>query len=122
MRFSISNGNVIVGLAATLMAIGNGGHAQSNAPAPEIRVTAERYDFRPDTITVKKGNQVKPVITALDHDHGFKLDAFRINQKQPKGQPVTVEFTADQAGTFSFQCSHFCGLGHGKMKGTLVVE
>ena len=104
------------------MAIGIRGHAQSSAPAPEIRVTAEKYDFKPDTITVKKGDHVKLVITASDHDHGFKIDAFHINQKLPKGEPVTVEFSDDQAGTFPFQCSHFCGLGHGKMKGALVVE
>jgi cytochrome c oxidase subunit II len=62
------------------------------------------------------------VITAVDHDHGFRIDTFQINQKLPKGEPVTVEFTADQAGTFLFQCSRFCGLGHKKMKGRLVVE
>jgi len=57
-----------------------------------------------------------------DHDHGFKLDAFNIDQKVKKGASSTVEFTADRAGTFPFQCSDFCGLGHRKMKGTLVIE
>jgi cytochrome c oxidase subunit 2 len=73
-------------------------------------------------ITAKKGDQVKLVITAMDRDHGFKIDAFHISQKLLKRQPATVELTADQAGKFPFQCSQFCGLGHGKMKGTLVVE
>ena len=122
MLFLIRNRSVIVGLAAALVAIEIGGHAQSTAPGTEIQITAEKYDFKPDTITVKKGDQVKLVITAMDRDHGFKIDAFHINQKLPKGQPVTVELTADQAGIFPFQCSQFCGLGHGKMKGTLVVE
>ena len=122
MLFLIRNRSVIVGLAAALVAIEIGGHAQSTAPGTEIQITAEKYDFKPDTITVKKGDQVKLVITAMDRDHGFKIDAFHINQKLPKGQPVTVELTADQAGKFPFQCSQFCGLGHGKMKGTLVVE
>jgi heme/copper-type cytochrome/quinol oxidase subunit 2 len=62
------------------------------------------------------------VITALDRDHGIKIEAFHIDQKLPKGEPVTVEFVADQAGTFPFQCSQFCGLGHKKMKGILMVE
>lgn len=89
---------------------------------PEIQLTAEKYDFKPDTVTVKKGDHVRLVITAIDHDHGFKIEAFQINQKLPKGQAVTVEFMADQVGTFSFQCSQFCGLGHKKMKGKLVVK
>jgi heme/copper-type cytochrome/quinol oxidase subunit 2 len=58
----------------------------------------------------------------VDHTHGFKLDALHINEKLDKGKTKTVEFTPDQAGTFPFECSHFCGLGHKKMKGQLIVE
>lgn len=97
------------------------------APAPstearEIQVTAKKYEFDPGTITVKKGEHVKLTITAIDHDHGFKLEAFQIDQLLKKGQATTIEFTADKAGTFPFHCSHFCGMGHAKMKGQLVVE
>lgn len=88
----------------------------------EIQVTARKYEFSPNPIRVKKGAHVKLIITAIDHDHGFKLEAFHIEQRLKKGVPTTVEFTPDKAGTFPFKCSVFCGLGHGKMKGTLVVE
>ena len=88
----------------------------------EIQVTARKYEFAPATITVKKGEHVKLVITAVDHDHGFKLEAFGVDKLLKKGQSTTIEFTADKAGTFPFECSHFCGMGHGKMKGQLVVE
>jgi len=90
--------------------------------AGEIKVTAKKYEFDPNPIRVKKGDHVKLVITAIDHDHGFKLEAFHIEQPLKKGEATTVEFTADQAGTFPFACSHFCGMGHKKMKGELVVE
>jgi|ERR1700693_924126 cytochrome c oxidase subunit 2 len=95
-----------------------------DAPAGggEIKMTAKKYEFQPATVKVKQGEHVKLVITALDRDHGFKLEAFQVEKKLPKGEPVTVEFTADKTGTFPFQCSQFCGLGHGKMKGELVVE
>lgn len=88
----------------------------------EFKMTAKKYQFDPNTLTVKKGEKVRLIITALDRDHGFKLEAFDINQKLKKGDPATIEFTADKAGTFPFQCSEFCGLGHGKMKGKLIVE
>lgn len=99
----------------------------AQAPAPsaevhEIQVSARKYEFDPSTITVKKGDHVKLVITALDHDHGFKLEAFQIDKLLKKGRATTIEFTADKVGTFPFHCSHFCGMGHGKMKGQLVVE
>ena len=88
----------------------------------EIQVTLRKYEFSPGTLRVKKGEQVRLVMAAADHDHGFKLDDFNINQKIPKGSTVVVEFTADKAGTFQFHCSSVCGLGHRGMKGTLVVE
>jgi len=88
----------------------------------EIQMTAKKYEFNPNVITVKKGERVKLIITALDRDHGFKLEAFGIDQKLKKGDATTIEFTADKTGTFEFKCSEFCGFGHGKMKGKLVVE
>ncbi|HXI41933.1 MAG TPA: cupredoxin domain-containing protein [Bryobacteraceae bacterium] len=90
--------------------------------AGDIKMMAKRYGFDPNPIRVKKGDHVKLVITAVDHDHGFKLEAFHIEQLLKKGEATTVEFTADQAGTFPFACSHFCGMGHKKMTGELVVE
>lgn len=122
MRLLVGRRKSILGLSIAVAVMALGGRAQSTASGPEIQMTAKKYEFKPDTITVKQGDHVKLVITAMDHDHGFKIDAFHVNEKLPKGQPVTVEFTADQAGTFPFQCSQFCGLGHGKMKGKLVVE
>ncbi len=88
----------------------------------EIRMTAKKYEYDPAIITVKEGEHVSLVITALDHDHGFKIDALHIDQLLKKGESTTIEFTADTTGTFPFQCSHFCGLGHKGMKGELIVE
>ena len=88
----------------------------------EIQVTLRKFEFSPGLLRVRKGEQVKLIMAAADHDHGFKLDDFNINQKIPKGTTVVVEFTADKAGTFQFRCSSVCGFGHRGMKGTLVVE
>ena len=88
----------------------------------EIQVTLRKFEFSPGSLRVTKGEQVKLIMTAADHDHGFKLDEFNINQKIPKGTTIVVEFTADKAGTFKFRCSSVCGIGHRGMKGTLLVE
>jgi cytochrome c oxidase subunit II len=88
----------------------------------EIPMTAKKYEFSPSSIHVKKGERVRLLISAIDHDHGFKLGAFDIQQELKKGETTTVEFTADKAGTFRFACSHVCGLGHRGMKAELVVE
>ena len=78
----------------------------------EIQLTLRKYEFNPGSLRVRKGERVKLVMTAADHDHGFKLDDFDINQKIPKGTTVVVEFIAAKAGTFQFRCSNVCGLGH----------
>ena len=48
----------------------------------EIKVTARKYEFSPNVIKAKRGDRIKLVITALDRDHGFKLDAFHITRVQ----------------------------------------
>jgi cytochrome c oxidase subunit 2 len=95
---------------------------RQTAAVHEFQITSRKYEFGPSSLRVKKGDHLRLVIAALDHDHGFRLDEFHINKKIERGKTVTVEFTADKAGTFPFRCSNFCGLGHGGMKGTLEVE
>ena len=96
--------------------------ASSSLQVREIQVSAKKYEFSPNSIRLKKGEPVRLIITATDRDHGFSLEAFHIKQKLKKGEPTAVEFTPDKAGTFPFKCSVFCGMGHGGMKGTIVVE
>lgn len=98
------------------------GAAQPAPAAHEIHVTVSKYKFDPAEIHVKKGEKVRLILTTTDSVHGIKLDEFHVNQRIEKGAPTTVEFTADKAGTFPFKCSVFCGIGHGGMKGKLVVE
>ena len=71
---------------------------------------------------MKKGEKVRLLISAFDHDHGIKIAGYDIDQMLPKGSTATIEFTANKAGTFEFKCSVYCGRGHRRMKGTLVVE
>lgn len=87
-----------------------------------IEIKASQWKFEPDTITVKKGESVKLIITSQDVTHGFSLPAFNIQETLKPGQTVTVEFVPDKAGTFPFRCTVFCGSGHSGMDGTLIVE
>jgi len=98
-----------------------GAGTNASKDVKEIRITAKKYEYDPGVITVKQGEHVRLIIMPLDHDHGFKIDAYHIDELLKKGEPTTIEFTADTTGTFPFQCSHFCGLGHKGMKGELIV-
>jgi hypothetical protein len=45
----------------------------------EIQVTLRTYKFSPGSLRVRKGELVKLIMAAADHDHGFKLGDFNIN-------------------------------------------
>lgn len=85
-------------------------------------VVAKQFTFEPATITVNKGDTVVLNVTSEDVPHGFSISEFGVNQTLSPGVTETIEFVADQAGTFSYVCSVVCGTGHSGMKGTLVVQ
>ena len=117
-------GLLVVMGALALSLVGSAVAADQAAPGTvhEITMTAKNYEFDPGVITVKKGDKVRLVITATDRKHGIKIEGYDIDQVLNTGDPTTIEFTADKAGTFEFKCSVYCGMGHRKMKGKLVVE
>lgn len=86
-----------------------------------IEVTAERFDFAPAEITVKKGEPVVIVLKSVDVAHGLRFRDLGVNVKVDKGKTGELAFTPAKAGDFVGQCSVFCGSGHGKMKLTLHV-
>jgi cytochrome c oxidase subunit 2 len=109
-----------VALCLTGLALAAG--QASSLAVHEITVTASSYQFDPAVITVKKVDKVRLIVTATDRRHGINIDGYDIDQTLKPGEPTTIEFTADKAGTFEFKCSVYCGMGHQKMKGKLIVE
>jgi heme/copper-type cytochrome/quinol oxidase subunit 2 len=105
---------------------GDGSEAFVGGPDVEmvktIDVVASRFQFEPATISVVQGDTVRLRLRSADRTHSFAIRAFRVKALIPKaGEAVTVEFVADQAGTFDFTCAEYCGTGHAGMKGRLVV-
>ena len=111
-------GALMACLAGTAVAAGQA----ASSGYHEFTMTAKNYEFDPGVITVKKGEKVRLFITATDRDHGIKIQGYDIDQVLKKGSTATIEFTASKAGTFEFKGSVYCGMGHHKMKGKLVVE
>lgn len=104
-----------------------------------IELTAKKYEYSPSPVHVKAGSKVQLKITAVDHDHGFKIanvpDGAPAGSKPglvftsaedcwelKKGQTTTIEFLAQTPGTYSFKCCHLCGMGHRGMKSQIVVD
>lgn len=90
--------------------------------AKEIKLAAFQFGFSPDPVVVKKGDIVMLEITSSDVPHGVYIKEYGINIPVKKGEIRKIEFLADKEGSFDIVCSVFCGSGHSKMKGRLVVE
>ncbi len=88
----------------------------------EITMEAKKFEFVPSEITVNQGETVKLTVTSTDVNHGFAISEYGIREKLEPGVPVIIEFVADKAGEFNFFCSVPCGMGHGRMRGTLIVR
>jgi cytochrome c oxidase subunit 2 len=97
--------------------------ARSAMPAERrIEVSARRYEFVPPEISVARGTRLTLAIKAEDFVHGFAMPDFGIRKDLVPGRVVEVTLTPEAAGRFHFLCDNFCGDGHDRMSGILVVS
>ena len=106
---------VLLILAATLTA------GQDAAPR-EISITAKRFEFTPNQITVKLGEPVTLHVSALDRDHGFYQKDLKIDLDLTPDHESVVTITPETAGRYVAICDNFCGSGHGNMKMIINVD
>jgi cytochrome c oxidase subunit 2 len=88
-----------------------------------IEITAKRYMFTPNEVTVKVNQPAVLVFKSEDATHGMHFDDLKIEAVIEKGKGAEVPFTPDTVGDFVGHCAVFCGAGHGGMMLTIhVVE
>lgn len=126
-------------LVAAELAIAQSSQATGDSSVQVIEISAKKYEFTPGEIRVKKGATIRLKVHSVDEPHGAKLSLYPEGSKdksvpglkfdQPgqnghvdKDTDQVLEFVAVQAGTYEFKCAKVCGMGHGHMKGKLIVE
>ena len=113
-----------VGLATAVagpLPLALGSEEPGSAPRT-FEIAASRYAFDPPRIEVRQGEHVKLVLRSVDTTHGLAIDGYGVKVPIPKGgREVSVEFMAHRPGTFRMKCSEYCGSGHRRMQGRLVV-
>ena len=104
-----------------------------------VELKAKKYEYVPSPVHVKAGTKVQLKITAVDHDHGFKITTVPNGAESTgkpglvltspqdcwlikKGETTTIEFFAQTPGIYEFHCCHLCGMGHKGMKSEIVVD
>jgi cytochrome c oxidase subunit II len=105
-------------LAGAALAIGAG---QPPDQTKTFTIVAKKYTFSPARIEVMQNDLVKIEFRTDDIPHSWTVDAYRISKRANPGQPVTIEFRADKAGTFPFYCNLKIDDGCKAMRGELVV-
>ncbi len=97
-------------------------HAKAKEAPRVVAISAKRFEFSPNQITLKKGEPVTLRLTTEDVKHGFFSKALQLDADLVPGNTTEVTITPQTAGTFITICDNFCGSGHGNMKMTIVVE
>ncbi len=116
-------------LAASMWGFTLGQGPQSAGPGPEppiqrVRITAERFNYSPSRIKIKRGTIVEIIAESEDTTHGFFIATAGIEGMIPargKGE-LRLRFEATEAGSYPFECSRPCGAGHNTMRGVIIVE
>ena len=86
-----------------------------------IEISASKFAYSPNEITLKKGEPVVLVLRSTDVTHGLTVPDLGINTTEiKKGKDSEIPLTPEKTGHFAGQCAHFCGAGHGSM--TFQVE
>ncbi len=91
-------------------------NSPKEAAIREISVRAFSFGYEPSIINVKKGESVRIVIDNTDFPHGINIPSLKV-----KGIDQ-VELTINQEGEFPWYCAAYCGEGHGRMSGKIIVQ
>jgi plastocyanin domain-containing protein len=92
--------------------------AVSASGAQEVAVIV-KGGYTPDVIVVQKGRPVRLTFTRQESSacsEKVLFPDFNQNALLPEGEQVTLEFTPDKEGEYSFQCQM------GMLRGKLIVE
>jgi len=91
-------------------------------PERHVTVIAEKFDFTPETVTLKKGEPVVLEIVSIDRVHGFVIPELGVRAEVSPSATTEVHLVPQRVGRFVFRCDKFCGDGHEEMEGAIVVE
>jgi len=111
-----------VAMAAAVAAVADGQPASTASRT--IEVTAGDSKFEPAVIEVVEGERIALKARTTDgKKHGLGIKEMGVKAALPKtGEVISIEFTAGKPGTYAIACSVYCGSGHSRMKGRLVVS
>jgi heme/copper-type cytochrome/quinol oxidase subunit 2 len=84
-------------------------------------IRASQFSYSPSELHVRPGDIVTINLESADVAHGLYVDGYGTSVEADPGQPASLTFVADRAGSFRFRCNITCGALHPFMIGKLTV-
>lgn len=90
-------------------------------PGGDAYLLARIWSFDP-ILVLKKGENYRLHLSSADLQHGFSLQPQNINLQILPGYDYIVNITPTTTGEFSIICNEYCGVGHHRMVGKIIVK
>lgn len=86
-----------------------------------VELGLSRFTFSRVEIHAQSGETLTLALTSSDFVHGFSVPELNARLDVPPGSSHELTLPALPEGRFIYLCDNFCGEGHDKMSGLLVV-
>ena len=99
-----------------------------SAPENPLGINPEDPNGQDDVVVeaadlhLPMGKPVKVLLRSIDVLHDFYVPEFRAKMDMIPGSVTYFWFTPTRTGTFEVLCAELCGVGHGFMRGIVMVD
>ncbi len=91
------------------------------APGSDAYLAAMMWSWYP-ILKLREGETYRIHLSSMDLNHGFSLQPLNMNFQVLPGYDHVLTLTPTSKGEFTIVCNEFCGIGHDKMIGKIIVE
>src|SRR5882762_2663564 len=98
IRLAVSAAAPLLVICLSVM-LGHTAHARGSPRV--IEITAKRFGFTPDQVTLKKGETVTLRLHSEDVTHGFFMRKLKIDAEVEPGKTTDVTITPEVAGSYT---------------------
>jgi cytochrome c oxidase subunit 2 len=91
-------------------------------PGPDGQIDTEDDITTIDQLHVEVDKVYHFKLSSKDVLHSFSVPVFRLKQDAVPGREITGWFQPILTGTYDIQCAEMCGIGHGIMGATIVIN
>ena len=90
-------------------------------PGGDAYLVARMWQWSP-VLKLRLGETYRLHLSSVDLQHGFSLQPLNMNFQVLPGYDHVLTVTPTSKGEFTIVCNEFCGIGHDKMIGKILVE